>query len=214
MELKNKIINVLGDSITEGYGTSGEAYTYPAVLGRAVGAATVRNYGIGGTCIALQVDPETGEEFDHPFVKRYVHMADDADVVLVLGGVNDYDFGNAPFGTMEDRTIRTFCGACHVLFQGLIEKYPAARIVIMTPLQREGGNRPSENSGLPLIAYADTIAEIAGQYSLPVIDLYRKAGICPDIPCQKEMFYPDGLHPNDAGAARIAAYLEACLKAL
>ena len=214
MELKNKIINVLGDSITAGSGTSAPEHIYHAVLGRAVEAATVRNYGIGGTRIARQWNVAAENDYGPAYVDRYVEMADDADLVLVFGGTNDYGHGNAPFGTMADRTPDTFYGACHTLFAGLIEKYPAAHIVIMTPLQREGGNLPCANTNLPLAAYVDVILEVAGYYSLPVLDLYREAGICPDLACHKERYCPDGLHPNDAGAARVAARLEAYLKTL
>jgi lysophospholipase L1-like esterase len=47
-----------------------------------------------------------------------------------------------------------------------------------------------------------------------VLDLYRTAGICPRIPEHIHLFMPDGLHPNDAGAARIAERLAAFLMAL
>ena len=214
MELKNKVINVLGDSITAGSGTSAPEHIYHAVLGRAVGAATVRNYGIGGTRIARQRADAPGTDYGPAFVDRYAEMADDADMVLVFGGTNDYGHGTAPFGTMDDRTPDTFCGACHRLFAGLIEEYPTAQIVVMTPLQREGGSIPCENTGLPLLAYVDAMKEIAGLYALPVLDLYREAGVCPDIPCHKALFCPDGLHPNDAGAARLAKRLEGFLRAL
>ncbi len=216
MDLRGKIIHVLGDSITQGCGVSGEKYIYHAVLGRAVGAKTVRNYGISGTRIARQQGPDMFESCWTAFADRYHEMENDADLVLVFGGTNDYGHGNAPFGTMEDRTPETFCGACHLLFRGLVEKYPQAKIVVMTPMQREGGGQPSafRPEGRPLLDYVDAIAEIAGVYSLPVLDLYRTAGICPDIPAQKELFCPDGLHPNDAGAARIAERLEAFLRTL
>jgi len=214
MNLQNKVINVLGDSITAGSGTSAPEHIFHAVLGRAVGASAVRNYGIGGTRIARQREDAPGLDYGPAYVDRYAAMADDADLVLVFGGTNDYGHGTAPFGNMEDRTPTTFCGACHQLFAGLIEKYPTAQIVIMTPLQREGGNVPCDNTGLPLIAYVDAMKTIAGQYALPVLDLYREAGICPDLRCHKERFCPDGLHPNDAGAARLAARLEGFLRAL
>ena len=141
-------------------------------------------------------------------------MTDDADLVLVFGGTNDYGHGNAPFGTTDDRTPETFCGACHLLFAGLIEKYPTTPIVVMTPIQRLNGNVPSGNTGLPLVAYADKIREIAGFYALPVLDLYRSSGICPDLPVQQQRFCPDGLHPNNDGAARIAARLAGFLQTL
>ena len=211
MNLKHAVINVLGDSITAGAGTTGPEHFYHAVLARSVGADTVRNYGIGGTRIARQNGPDT---YGAAFVDRYREMADDADLVLVFGGTNDYGHGNAPFGTMDDRTPETFCGACHLLFSGLIEKYPETPIVVMTPIQRLNGNVPSGNTGLPLSVYADTIRQIAEFYALPVLDLYHCSGICPDLPVQQERFCPDGLHPNNDGAALIAARLAGFLNTL
>ena len=154
MNLEGKIINVLGDSITQGHGTSAPEHIYQNVMGRMVGAKEVRNFGIGGTRFAKQIGPDI---YAAPFTERYLDMPDDADLVLVFGGTNDYGHGNAPFGAMADNTADTFCGACHVLFRGLIEKYPTAKIVIMTPLQRTGGTHPCENTGKPLLDYVDTI---------------------------------------------------------
>ncbi len=211
MNLHDKIINVLGDSITQGVGTSAPEHIYQNVLGSLVGAREVRNYGISGTRIAKQIG---GDDCGGAFTDRYLGMDDNADLILVFGGTNDYGHGNVPFGGWGDRTTDTFIGACHVLFEGLIRKYPSARIVIMTPLQRAGGNNPCANTGKPLSDYADAIIRVANYYSLPVLDLYRTAGICPDIPAQRELFMPDGLHPNDAGAHRMAERLAAFLTAL
>jgi len=214
MDLKGKIINVLGDSITEGYGTSAPENIFHAVLGRAVGAAQVRNYGIGGTRIAAQTTECFPLAPDSHFSRRYREMADDADLVLVFGGTNDFGHGDAPYGTPEDDSEDTYCGACRLLFRGLIEKYPTARIVVMTPLQRGDGRNPSPHSGRPLIDYVETMKAIAGEYALPVLDLYHMSGICPTIPAQQAAFCPDGLHPNDAGSARVAAVLEGFLRTL
>ena len=214
MELKGKKIVFLGDSITEGHGTSDkENKTFWALTGQRTGA-TVRGFGIGGTRIAPQYDAQDNIWDQNDFIKRADQMDPDADVVVVLGGTNDFGHGNAPFGTMDDRTPETFCGACHLLFAGLIEKYPTTPIVVMTPIQRLNGNVPSNNTGLPLVAYADKIREIAGFYALPVLDLYRCSGICPDLPVQQQRFCPDGLHPNNDGAARIAARLAGFLQTL
>ncbi len=212
MNLQGKIITVLGDSITEGVGTSAPEHIYQNVLGRMVGAAEVRNFGVSGTRFALQIGPD--DVYPDDFIARAGRMPADSDLVLVFGGTNDFGHGNAPFGELTDRDNTTFCGACHVLFRGLSEKYPAARIVIMTPLQRLDMHTPSANSGRPLIDYVDAIIAIAAVYALPVVDLYRTAGICPTIPCHQEMYMPDGLHPSDAGAYRVAERLAGFLAAL
>ena len=211
MNLQGKIINVLGDSITQGVGVSAPEHIYENVLGRLVGAREVRNYGISATRFARQIG---GEDNGGAFVDRYAGMADDADLVLVFGGTNDYGHGDAPFGDFSDRTNDTYVGACHFLFSELIKKYPAARIVVMTPCQRTGGNNPSAANGRPLIDYVDAMAEVAAYYSLPVLDLYRKGGICPDIEAHRAAFMPDGLHPNDAGAYRLAETMAAFLQSL
>jgi lysophospholipase L1-like esterase len=212
MNLQGKIINALGDSITKGTGTTAPEHFYVNVLGKLVGAAEVRNFGIGGTRIARQYG--AADKYPWPFTERYQDMPDDADLVLVFGGTNDYGHGDAPFGGFADRTNDTFIGACHFLFSELIKKYPTARIVVITPCQRTGCRNPSRANGKPLIDYVDAMIQVAAYYSLPVLDLYREGGICPDIPEHRELFMPDGLHPNNAGAYRLAERMAAFLAAL
>lgn len=53
MELKGKVINFLGDSITEGHGTSDKAYRFTSLIQNSTGAIC-NNYGISGTRIAKQ----------------------------------------------------------------------------------------------------------------------------------------------------------------
>lgn len=146
------------------------------------------------------------------YSERFPKMEDGADVIVVFGGTNDYGHGDAPFGSFEDRTMDTYCGALHYLMRGLIEKYPTAVIVFMTPIHREGENIANESNHLPLKAYVDKLKETAEYYSIPVLDLFACGGIAPDIPAQKDALCPDGLHPNDAGNALIAARLQAFLE--
>lgn len=56
--------------------------------------------------------------------------------------------------------------------------------------------------------------ETARYYSLPVLDLYAVSGIQPEVNIIREMYMPDGLHPNDAGAEIIAKRLMGFLKSL
>ncbi len=215
MELKGKSILFLGDSITEGAGVSSTENRYSDVLVRIAEFSRSYNYGISGTRIARQqkADPDSLVDVNS-FVERYAQMQDDVDVVMVFGGTNDYGHGNAPFGCFEDRTMDTYCGALHYLMRGLLEKYPASQIVFVTPLHREGENNLNASNQLPLKTYVDKIKETAEYYSIPVLDLYGTGGICPDIQVQKEMYVPDGLHPNDAGAEKIAKKMLRFLEAL
>ena len=212
MKLQNIKVNFLGDSITEGTGTSGPDTRFHALIAKKYGLVA-RNYGIGGTRIAHQMTPSANPRWDLSFCDRFSQMDDDADLVVVFGGTNDYGHGDAPIGTPDDRDPSTFYGGCHFLMKGLIEKYPESVIVIMTPLHRAVEERVREGETLRLQRYVEIIREVAEYYSLPVMDLWAKSGIQPKVDVIKQKYCPDGLHPNDAGhvilAERIGNFLEA-----
>lgn len=215
MELKGIKANFLGDSITQGHGVSTADKVYHQVIAKNCGFTVARNYGISGTRFAKQNKPTVDNpSFDQDFCGRFEKMDDDADLVVVFGGTNDFGHGDAPFGKFEDRTPDTFCGACHYLMSELIEKYPDAVIVVMTPLHRVSEDVPSAGNGLPLIDYVKMIRRVAEFYSLPVMDLWANSGIQPRVDVIREKFCPDGLHPNDAGHARMAERIEGFLRAL
>ncbi len=208
MNLEGIVVNFLGDSITEGVGTSDKTRIYHALLAKKYGF-TARNYGISGTRIADQYNETSPELDENEFSLRYIKMDDEADLVVVFGGTNDFGHGNALLGNFTDRTRETFYGAYHILLEGLINKYPTARIVVMTPLHRSdedstNGDGSKKEGSAPLSVYVDVIKEIAAYYSIPVIDLWSISGIQPCVQVMKEKYCPDGLHPNDAGHARLA----------
>lgn len=217
MELKNVSANFLGDSITEGCGTSGADKIYHAVLAKKAGMKIARNYGIGGTRIADQRDRSKDPDRNRSFCERFPSMDDDAQLIVVFGGTNDFGHGDAPIGFMSDRTPDTFYGACHFLMEGLIKKYPAATIVIMTPLHRCSEDRIINEHGVrtaQLKEYVNIIKEVAEYYALPLLDLWSVSGIQPKVECNKKLYCPDGLHPNDLGHELMAQRLEGFLKTL
>lgn len=130
MKLKGKKVVFLGDSITAGSGASCVENGYVSVFGK-ISGADVRNYGIGGTRIARQKQPSCEPTHDLDFVQRVDDMDEDADIVAVFGGTNDYGHGDAPLGTFESRDVYTFYGAMHTLCQKLINKYPKAVIFLL-----------------------------------------------------------------------------------
>ena len=222
MNLEGLKINFLGDSITQGLRTKNKEAIYPAVLKREANLKEARNYGISGTRFALQKGtperPKDDYEDVNSFCERFDQMDDDADVVIVFGGTNDYGHGDARLGGFSDRTPDTFYGACHYLFRGLIKKYLGKTIVIMTPLHRleetrNNGTQKTEGYGT-LREYVNIIREVAEYYSLPVLDLYAISGLQPEIDEIREKYIPDGLHPNENGHAVIAHKLKRFLEAL
>lgn len=206
MEIAGKTVAFLGDSITEGVGVSEISKRYTDVFGALTGAV-VLNYGISGTRIAKQKNPSLTEQWDLDFISRVDVMDRFADAVVVFGGTNDFGHGDVSLGKFTDRTEYTFYGACHVLYRKLIEKYPDAEIVIVTPLHRLSESAEINEYGLPcapLKKYVEAIREVAEYYSLPLLDLYKNSGMQPSVEILREKYMPDGLHPSDAGAEKIA----------
>ncbi len=221
MKLIGKVIDFLGDSITKGTGASENQYKYVNQVEAKTGAIC-RSYGVGGTRIALQPEGFKSENpnWDYDFLSRAKTMQE-ADIIVVFGGTNDFGHGNAPLGTMEDRTQYTFYGALHCLYIYLIEHFPKAQIIVITPLHRtnennpigEGGTRKTVVTGT-LKEYVKAVKEVAEYYSLPVLDLYAISGIQPEIQVNRELYMPDGIHPSDLGHGIIADRLTSFLKGL
>lgn len=218
MELKGKIINFLGDSITQGCGTSGGEVIFTERIAAMCELKRANNYGIGGTRFARQKKPSDPIIFDEDFCKRCVDMDKEADINVVFGGTNDFGHGDAPIGTFEDRTPDTFYGACHYLMKTMIETYPDAVTVIVTPLHRmnedslRGDNKPEDVGNLK--TYVEIIKEVAEYYALPILDLYAMSGLQPHVWAIQSRLMPDGLHPNDAGHKVLADRMVGFLKAL
>ena len=215
MNIKGKKIAFLGDSITEGHGVSSVENRFTDLIAKNEGAI-IYNYGIGGTRIAYQKEPSAEPVWDKCFIGRADEMEPDVDVVFVFGGTNDFGHGDAPIGNIENRDPYTFYGALHTLYTNLITKYPKSKIVIATPLPRCDDERIAiingEEKHLKLIEYVNIIREMAEYYSLPVLDLYKNSGLQPKVPVIRDMYVPDGLHPNDAGHVILADKITAFFK--
>lgn len=222
MELKGKKIAFLGDSITQGAGVEDINNRYDNVLKRECELAAVYNYGIGGTRVAYQSRPSSWPCHDLYFCGRAYLISEDADVVIVYGGVNDYLHGDAPVGEIGDTSPATFAGAIKFLMGYLTERFNGKTVVFLTPARMcvgdVDGSAPStypgkKPGGRPLKEYSDVIKGTAKIYNIPVFDTYDMLGINPVIDEDREKYTADGLHFNDEGhkilAARLAEFLGA-----
>ena len=222
MELKNKTALFLGDSITFGvYVNDHENNRFDNILKKLAKLGKTYNYGLSGSRIAPQVLTNEPITYDsESFCERSKSMEKEADLIVVFGGTNDYGHGNAPFGDKSDRTDKTFCGAVHSLMKYLREEYPASTIVFMTPMHRVNDSIPAKHPlkgatlGKPLEDYVNAIYDAAPLYNINVLDLFHTLPIDPNDEEIKEIYVPDGLHPNDLGHHIIADFLFNYLKAL
>lgn len=220
--LKGLKWNALGDSITDGAhgGISGAGQTYYGLICARQGM-TYGNYGVSGTRIS-----STGTRSANSFVNRYSNMSNDADIITVFGGVNDWGQGGtsdgacAPLGTFGDNTASTVYGALEILCSGLVAKYPTKTILFFTPLGQVGfsgwvgkGADSSIDGGKNAEGYtpwdlADAIKQVCGKYGIPVLDLLREANMTPLDSSQRSTYYYDGLHPSATGYQRLADLME------
>ena len=218
MELNNKKIAFLGDSITEGCCIQDPENVYWKRIGRAAGCQ-VYGYGISGTRISRSQRPSKNPRDDLYFKSRLPEMIDDADIVVVFGGTNDCGHGDAPIGKMEDRTDDTFYGAIHNLILALQEKYPKTQLVFMTPSQRDEEpwyyiSPEGEKTPRYLPDYVKIIKEVVGSHNIPIFDLYTEWDFHPEVPENVQRYIPDGLHPSDEGHQMICQHLLGFLEAL
>ena len=197
---KNKTINCLGDSITSDY--SDDNSSWVEMLHRALPVKKINTYGIAGTTVA-----DDGIRNDC-FAKRFLDMDKTADVIIVFGGINDFN-RSILLGDISSSRITEFYGALKVVCRGLIEMYPEADIFFITPMHAFGFKdyphwNTKNEAGKILKDYRNAIIDVCEYYNIPVLDLYSVSGITPDVPENKEIMLPDGLHPSKNGRIKIA----------
>ncbi len=212
------IVNSIGDSITTYVPAPNGSMPYHKYWSQWYNI-TNNNYGVSGTTVA----PRSGRT--DSFIERYRGMRDDADLVTVKGGTNDWGSSFAT-GTLNDREATTYMGSIRTLMEGLIEKYPNSQIVFFTPIKRcEGGQTPATTNGkgATLNDYANALIELGAIYGIPVINLYTpeeldftspvitppgtdESGKWHDAVCESDLM-PDGLHPSGKGQKIMAEYM-------
>lgn len=206
MKLEGKIINFLGDSITEGVGViDKDNNRFDNILFHECKLKKVNNYGVGGTRIAHQTFPSDKPRHDLEFCGRAFDMDPNADIVIVYGGVNDYFHGDAPFGTYEDTDRTTFCGSVYWLCNFINETYPDSEHIFIAPARTEGDLCASKSERKPKTAkeqrplkdYVDAIMTIASKCGFKTLSFYDSLGLNPNDPEIKEKYTIDGIHFND-----------------
>ncbi len=228
MKLEGKIINFLGDSITEGHPLKNPEDIYLNILRRECGLKEARNYGIGGTRIAYQSKPSDWPEMDLYFAGRVNLMDPNADMVVVFGGTNDYGSGDAPLGTLGDTDPTTFYGALEHLIGWLKRAFPGKPLVFLTPMRREQDEGTAQykldvmhfteeelhTKGLPLKPYVDAMVQVCARHEIPLCNLYEDLPVKLNLPEHQKLYSADGLHPNEAGHRVIASHVKAFFEKL
>lgn len=224
----------LGDSVTYGFiprntvGYPGQLDSFAKLTADYFGM-TFENHGVSGSTVAFVEDAS-------PMCQRVGLMPDDADVVVFMGGTNDFRKG-VVLGTMDDRGSDTFYGALHMVMSALYEKYIVSqsvesamntKVVVCTPiklLDNYYADRQGEGILANLSPWVAAIKEVANYYSLPVLDFYNLSMINPHLNRTVKgtetgytgYYNPhitDGTHPTQEGARLMANALISFLKSI
>lgn len=154
----------------------------------------------------------------HSLLEQYPSVGDDADLITVYAGINDYGQDNpTEIGTEGSTDLTTFYGAFESLITNLITNHPTAKIVVITPIPQFNfeinntiiwGDRNDTNSlGKSLDDYCNVIKKICRKYGVFVKDACYESGITPRIASQRSEYFKDGLHHNEKGQLVLANYL-------
>ena len=180
-----------GDSITYGADLiiGGRVENpYPTVVNEILGLKSYDNRGVSGaTLVASNLGLDC-------MTNRITSYNGQADIIGVLGGVNDFN-RNLPLGDVDDNDTSTIYGALHVGMKYLSENYSESFVFYMTPYKQyfHGVLWSDNNSqGYNLQDVANAIKEVAAIYNIPVLDLLAEGGfenVMYDDDC-------DGVHPN------------------
>jgi acyl-CoA thioesterase I len=173
----------VGDSITQGAGSKGNPY--PKQLQELLGEKwKVGNFGVGGRTLM--------DKGDHPYMSEKAYkdaLAMKPDVVIIMLGTNDTKPQNWKF---KDTFVTDYTKLV-ASFQAL-ESKPRIYVCRPCPVPGKGNfgiNEAGVQEQIPLI---DKLAKDMG---LGVIDMHAALDATPEL-------LPDRVHPNAAGAGKMA----------
>lgn len=197
----------VGDSITAN-GVGGSLKGYQLCLQDLYNFTAYTTYGYSGRALSTFLTPD-----GNSIIEQFINNAISRDIYTLLAGTNDFklDIRAGEIGTLNDYKNLTSYGAVGSVislnfYQALkafvlrcYELNPKAKIIFMTPLQRNnaGYTSWSTNSvGRTLSDFVNAIREVAAYESIPVVDFFKEGVINMRNLSQ---YTSDGLHPNNDG---------------
>lgn len=194
-ELKGKRLGIIGDSYVKNH-KEPVKNTWHYKFAEKHGMEYL-NYGKNGSSIAYS-SPRWGEAM----YVRYKEMPDDLDYVIVVGGHND------GFKLDSIGGIDVFKERLAMLCEGLIEKYPTAKIFFFTRWNCKNF------AGSDAEKVVDAMIEVCGNYSIPIFDSARKGGIYASNDHFRKIYFQnsknntDTAHLNEKGHERFLKVAE------
>lgn len=196
--LKGKRLGIIGDSYVKNHREPVE-HTWHYKFAKKHGMAYF-NYGRNGNSIAYS-SPRWGEAM----YLRYKEMSDSLDYVIVVGGHND------GFKLDSIGGIDIFKEKLAIMCEGLIAKYPTAKIFFFTRWNCK------DFKGSDAEKVVDAMIEVCGNYNIPIFDCARKGGIYASNDHFRKIYFQqsknntDTAHLNEKGHERFLKVAESFL---
>jgi len=184
----------IGNSITEGAGIDNKIKdSYPAQMQRMLGRNyDVKNFGVGGRTLLKKGDFPYWKEEAFQEAKGF-----QPNIVIIKLGTNDTKSQNWKYSDEFVENYKTFIDE----FQALASK-PKIYVCYPVPAFRKNSTIKDDIIRKEIIPF---INEIVVEKGAKIINLYT------ELDGRSELF-PDGIHPNVAGAKIIAATVAEAIK--
>ena len=182
----------IGNSITDGFGIDmADASGYPAELQKMLGDKYwVKNFGVSGRTML--------NKGDWPYMKEQAWrdaLAFKPDIAIIKLGTNDSKPENWQYGASFQQDL-----------EQMLKALPTTKIYLCTPIPAFKSTW-NINDSVITNGVIPIQEEVAQKYGLKAIDLHTL------FSGDEDKVLPDGIHPDDKGAARMADIIAEVLKA-
>ena len=221
---KPESVAFIGNSITAGVGASDKSQRYSTLLAGMLGAREI-NLGVSGTSLC------TGGSRTCNFSKLTAEKLDGAEMVFIKMGINDWAAAKPEFyglGELGTDDTSTIYGAAAMWCKKIVElkatdQYKDTEFYFITPIVtswnssvtsiRDYDQSKTNVHGFTLRELCEAIISTCEVYDIPVLDMNLESGIYYNSPedDQASKYFGDGVHPNDAGHAKLARSLYTAL---
>lgn len=204
-KIAGKFICYNGDSIAEsrfsGFPSNGGGYPY--LIAKQTGG-TYENKAVSGGTLSVS-------SAGHHVCETIANMSDNADLVCLEGGINDYwlhvplgDYSESDFTGDVDNT--TVCGALESIFRQAINKWVGVPIVFVIVHKITTTAWTVNNAGYTFAQEREKLIGICKKYSIPFVDMWAEGGLNAYMSVLDNAYlngggsvHPDGCHPDVNG---------------
>ena len=177
--LSNYVLTTIGDSIT--YGTDPDndpgqiSNPWPNRVANIDQFGNIINNGVASARVLGYPAPNPPPAV---WSRDYNTVPLCSDIITVMVGINDMASAKAGYsgyvlGNMDDRTTESFYGGLHVMWQGLIDRFPPSSgkklMMIMYPYDPDYADMWDDWMGACI--------NVAEYYGIPILDLQKELGI-------------------------------------